>query len=135
MGGKSGLVFPQIRVIVVSQPIDDIQHQELAEQLRAVGFPPVLFDTRPWFGLPGSLKAIANRLDSTEGGREAPRFRPVHAHSDTSFDHTWRTARSLRSTVCSTHPSLAAISMLVYPSIFQRATARSVSLPSLASSL
>jgi hypothetical protein len=90
VGGESGLVFPQIRVIVVSQPIDDIQHQELAEQLGAVGFQPVLFDTRPWSGLPGGLKAIANRLDSTEGGREAPYFWPVHAHSDTSFEHVWR---------------------------------------------
>ena len=71
MGGESGLVFLQIRLIVVSQPIDDFQHQEFAEQWGAVGFQPVLFDTRPWSGLPGGLKAIADRLDSPDGVREA----------------------------------------------------------------
>ena len=48
------------------------------------------------------------------------------AYVDAPAGPDLRIARSLRSTVFSTQPSLAAISSLVKPSIFQRATARRV---------
>ena len=81
----------------------------------------------PRFAPPGRLEAIADQLDLPDDrGRKALAVsRPGIAHVGASSDHTVRIARSLRSTVCGTHPSLAAISTLVYPSIFQRATVRS----------
>ena len=91
---KSRPVFAQIRAIAVWDPMTRIQHQELAKQLRAVRFEPIVFDTGPWFALPVGLKVIANRLDFPDVGKEAFCFRPVHAHGDTSFDHTRRSARS-----------------------------------------
>src|SRR5262249_38761360 len=87
-------------------------------------------------GLPGGLEPGAHRLaPAGEGGgqRAVPRLRDVAHALSLSWPHSPRISRSLRLTVRGTQPSRSAISSLVYPSILQRATARSSGSPSFAS--
>ena len=125
--GEPGIVVRRCRLLVATDAIRQFQHQELAEQVGTIGFSPVILEARPRFAPASRLEAITDQLDpSDDRGRKAlvVSWSKI-AHVGASSDHTFRIDRSLRSTVCGTHPSLSAISWLVYPSIFQRATVRS----------
>src|SRR5262249_46561782 len=117
--------------------IIDVEQNEVAQKGRAFRFRRVaddFFNRQRAFRAPGGLEAVAggvHALGHLRGQGQVARLQRV---SHLPFPcQSLRIISSLRSTVRSTQPSSAAISALLYPSIFPPATLRSSSLPSASS--
>src|SRR5262249_2901894 len=119
--------------------IGQLQGQQLTQQGRTIGLGhlgQVVFDPWSLARLPGGLEPIAQSVDVSRQGRVQglPLGEGPLVHRATSPSQSVRINRSFRSTVVSAHPSFEAISPLVYPSSFHKATDRSVSSSSSSSS-
>src|SRR5262249_2422625 len=137
--GKIAQVVLGRRPLPASGAVSHVQVEQLAEEARPVGSrspPQVVPDPGPGARLPGRLEGVAHLIDAEGHRRRRPRAagRGRVAHTAPSWPQRVRITCSLRSTVRGTQPRFAAISSLVYPSIFHTATDRSSALPSRASS-
>ena len=110
-----------------------LEEDQFVEQDRAGGATAALeegLDPRPPPGFPDGLEAVADLVDPPSLGVgqvvEIPAAWPARGQSSVgSAFQSLRMSCSFRSTVRDAQPSLAAISSVVNPSIFQRAMARS----------
>src|SRR5206468_7487183 len=98
-----------------------LQGQQLPQQLGALRFRRIgqeCFELRSLPVDPGRFKTVADGVQMAgQGGRPNVALqRKAQAHDGRSWLQMLRITRSLRSTVRGTQPSLAAISVLVYPS-------------------
>src|SRR5262249_47478094 len=127
MLGKGGLVFFRNRLLASLNAIRQLHFEQLAQHELSQRRARIL-DERSQLGtlaaLPRRFELVARAVHALHlfgGKRRISRGRDV-AHGAISFSQILRITRSLRSTVPATQPRRWAISALVKPSIFQRAT-------------